>query len=430
MQSKFHTLRTLREFILLWLTQSLSALGSAMTSFALVIWSYQQTGSALSTALLSISSYAPYVVMSIFAGAMSDKWDKKRTMLLCDLFAALTSVTVLILIKTGSLAIWHLYLINALNRLMNTIQNPASIVSVTLLVPKEHYQLVSGLQSFSRSLVTVLTPIFASAALALFGLDAVIAFDLSTCAVAMATLLLFIRIPGAPDNGEMHESVFAAAKAGLRYLKQNRGILDLILFLAAINFTASVYEAALAPLLLSRLNGGQAALGMVNASIGIATLAGSAIASLSPTPRSRVRVIMDSLLFSMSTENLMLAFGRTVPVWCLAGVLGWLFIPVMSANMDTLFRHTIPAEMQGRVYSARNTLQFFTIPLGYFLGGVLVDRVFEPLMAKVPGNCLIVQLIGSGKGSGAALLLLTLSVPGIMTCLFFRKDRHIWALER
>ena len=79
--------KELRDFLLLWLTQSLSGLGSAMTSYALIVWSYQQEGSALSTALLSICSYAPYVVMSIFAGALSDRWNKKRTLLWCDSFA-------------------------------------------------------------------------------------------------------------------------------------------------------------------------------------------------------------------------------------------------------------------------------------------------------------------------------------------------------
>lgn len=65
-------IRELRGFLILWLTQSFSALGSAMTNFALIVWSYQAQGSALTTALLSVCSYAPYVVMSIFAGALSD----------------------------------------------------------------------------------------------------------------------------------------------------------------------------------------------------------------------------------------------------------------------------------------------------------------------------------------------------------------------
>ena len=110
------TIKELRSFLILWLSQSLSALGSSMTNFALIIWSYQQHGSALITALLSVCSYAPYVIMSIFAGALSCKWNKKTIMLISDSFAALCSVAVLILLGTGRMEIWHLYVLNALMR--------------------------------------------------------------------------------------------------------------------------------------------------------------------------------------------------------------------------------------------------------------------------------------------------------------------------
>jgi len=171
------------------------------------------------------------------------------------------------------------------------------------------------------------------------------------------------------------------------------------------------------------------ALGIVNDVVGIATLAGSLIVSLLPSPKSRVRVICNALLLSMSTENFFLAFGRSVPLWCIGAILGWIAIPVMGANMDVLFRNHIPIEMQGRVYSARNTLQFFTIPIGYFLGGILVDKVFEPFMEIQRQDSFLTVLFGSGKGSGAALLFFILAFAGIFVCLYFRKDKHIWELE-
>ena len=102
----------------------------------------------------------------------------------------------------------------------------------------------------------------------------------------------------------------------------------------------------------------------------------------------------------------------------------------MNTNLDALMRGVIPIPMQGRVYSARNTLQFFTIPLGYTLGGLLVDKLFEPLMAAQGPGALLARLFGTGKGAGAALLFLLLSLLGTVTCLVFRADRRIWDLER
>lgn len=428
---KFHNrfLSGMHAFVLLWATQGLSSLGSSMTSYTLVVWAYEQTGSALSTALLTICSYAPYVLCSIFAGALSDRWDKKRTMLVCDSLAAATTLLVLALLASGRLALWHLYLINALNGLANTVQQPASDVAVSLLAPPEQYQRVGGMRAFSTSLVTILAPVCATALFGLAGLPVVIAFDLISFGAAFAALALFIQIPSVRNNGSTCP-VRQAVREGLLYLRQNQGILDLILFLSAINLTASMYEAALPAMLLSRPGGGRTVLGLVSACTGVANLIGSAVVTLRAAPKSRVRAICNSLLFSMSTENFLLTFGRSAPVWCIGAVLGWVSIPIMNTNLDALLRSHIPLEMQGRVYSVRNTLQFFTIPVGSLLGGVLVDRVFEPLLAaQAPGSPLV-WLLGSGKGTGAALLFFILGLLGVGTCLFFRQDKHLWALEQ
>ncbi len=428
MKPFFSSLAGLKTFFIVWSTQNLSILGSAMTSFALVIWSYQQQGSALTTALLSVCSYVPYVALSIFAGSLGERWDKRRTMALCDSFAALTTLAVLVLLRTGSLEIWHLYVLNALNGLMNTIQNPVSEIVVTLLTPKDQVQRVSGLLSLSGSLVTLLSPVFATALLTLLGLEAVILFDLATCAAAVLTLVFGVRLPEPPAPAEK-TPLTQSAREGVRWLASHRGVRDLSLFLAAINLIASMYNAALPAMLLSRSGGGEAVLGLVETVTGLANLAGSLLATLLPAPKSRVRVICNSLLLAMSTENLLLALGRGAPVWCLGAVLGWLMIPVMNANLNALLRLHIPVALQGRVYAARNTLQFFTIPVGYLLGGLLVDRLCEPLMASLPEGAALRILLGSGKGSGAALLFLGIAAAGTLVCLVFRRDRHLWQLE-
>lgn len=431
MKNQNHSFNSLKPFLLLWSTQALSALGSAMTSFALIIWSYQQQGSALTTALLSVCSYAPYVLLSIFAGALSDRWNKKRTMLICDSLAAVTTLCVWLLFRSENLQLWHLYLVNALNGVMNSFQQPASEVAVSMLTPKKQYQRVAGMRSFSNSLVTILTPVFATTIFTLVGMNAVILFDLISFSIAFLSLAFFIRIPNTAEiTTQKQEAFWETTKGGLRYLHKNQGILHLIFFLAAINLVASMYEAALPAMLLSRDGGGQTALGMVQAFTGVANILGSVLATILPAPKSRVRVICLSLLFAMSTENFFLAFGRSVPVWCIGAMLGWLMIPFMNANMDVLFRSYIPVAMQGRVYAVRNALQFFTIPLGYLLGGILVDNVFEPFMQTQASESLFTALFGIGKGSGAAMLFGVLAIAGIGICLYFCRDKAIWDLDK
>ncbi len=412
-------IKQLRPYLMLWSSQAISALGSGMTSYALVLWLYIRSGSALETALLSVCSYAPYVAMSIFAGTLSDRWNKKRTILVCDLLAALSTVMVFLLIKADALSAWHLYVLNALNGLMNTIQQPAGEVAATLLVPKDYYQKTSGLRSLSQSLNSILTPILATALFAFAGIDAVIAVDLITFGFAFFTLLLFIQIPEGSGSNQRPEKLLTAARQGIIWLGKNPLILTLILYLACINLVASVYNAALPAMILPRPDGGEAALGLVNTCVGIATLAGSVLVTFLPVPKNRVRVISLTLLLSMSSENFLLAFGKTPLVWCAGAVIGWLFIPLMNANLDVIFRSSIPLEMQGRVYSCRNTLQFFTIPIGFLTGGLLVDKVFEPLMEAQPAGALLASLFGEAKGSGAAMLFFIIGIVGVIVCLFF-----------
>lgn len=429
MKNDKNTLREMKPFLLLWSTQSFSGLGSAMTSYALVIWSYTQKGSALMTALLMVSSYAPYVLLSIFAGALSDRWNKKITMLVCDTIAALTTVVMLVLMDSGALQIWHLYLINGVNGLMNTVQQPASEVAVTRVLPKKYYQRVGGLRYFASSLNSIMTPIIATAVLGIAGMEAIVLLDLLSFGVAFLTLAFGIRIPESKEQEEEQETLLTSAKKGIIYLKKERGIFDLILFLAAINLVASVYDAAFPAMLLSRNGGSEKTLGLVNAVIGITTLAGSILASFIKEPKSRVRVICNCLLLSMSTENFLLALGRTPLAWCIGGFLGWISIPLMNTNLDAIMRLRIPEQMQGRVYSVRNSLQFFTIPIGYFLGGLLVDQIFEPIMAVQKEGSILSKAFGTGKGSGAAFLFFVIAFAGIGVCLYFRRDRHIWELE-
>ena len=414
-------IKPLRSWLMLFSTQSLSGLGSGMTNFALVLWLYQKNGSALETALLSICSYAPYVLMSIFAGALSDRWDKKRTMLLCDLLAALCTVCVLVLLKTDLLLPWHLYVLNAVNGLMNTVQQPASEVVSTLLIPKEYYQKTSGIRSFCNSLNTIFTPIFATALFAFAGMDMVIAVDLITFLLAFIVLKLLVKVPPVPKAEKEKEAVFRAAGKGLVWLKEHALILKLILFLACVNLIASCFNAALPAMLLSRNGGSEYVLGLVNTFAGIATLLGSVLVTFFPAPKNRVRVICLTILLSFCTENFLLAIGRTPFVWCMGSILGWISIPLMNANLDVVFRSTIPPHMQGRVYACRNTLQFFTIPIGYLLGGFLVDQVFEPFMAR---GVAFTALLGSEKGTGAALFFLVLGIAGSAMALFF-----LWLLR-
>ena len=405
----------LRDFYILWSTQSISQLGSSITAFALTLWLYEQTGSSLGTAALTICSYAPYVIMSIFAGALTDRFDKKKTMLVCDVLAVMCTIVIFILYKANALMIWHLYALNAFSGLMNTVQQPASEVAMTLIVPEEYYQKTSGLRSLSRSLVSILNPLIATSLYSFIGLTGVIAVDIGSFAVAFVALLFFIKIP--ERKSDKSENVLVLAKEGLLYLKSNPMILTMILFMSGVNLIASAFDGILPGLVLPNPKGGSSVLGMVTSCSGVAMIIGSLLVSVLPKPKDRLKVVYYTMLISLATENFLLAFSREPIVWCIGQIIGWVLVPVMSANYDVIFKTTVPVELQGRVYACRNTMQFFTIPIGLFLGGFMVDNVCEPFMAGYGNQPVLTALFGVGKGSGAALMMFIIGVAGVLICL-------------
>ena len=416
---KKNKLHQLKDFLILWSTQSMSQLGSSITAFALTLWLYERTGSSLSTAALTICSYAPYVMMSIFAGALTDRFDKKKTMLSCDVLAVTCTIAVYLLYRTEHLMVWHLYALNAISGLMNMVQQPASEVAMTLIVPEKYYQKTSALRSLSRSLISVLNPLIATALYSFAGLSGVVAVDVGSFMIAFAALQFFVKIP--ESRGEKKESVLLLAKGGIEFLKKTPMIMTLLLFMAGINLVSSAFDATLPGYVIPNPKGGQAILGIVTSCSGVAMIIGSLIASYLPKPKDRVKVVYLTMLFAMGTENFIMAFAREPMLWCIGQVIGWILVPVMSTNLEVILRNSIPVELQGRVYACRNTLQFFTIPIGLFLGGFMVDDVCEPFMVRYGDSLILKTLFGAGKGSGAALMMFILGISGSLICILMGR---------
>lgn len=432
MLAKFFSLfQGLRTFLVLWASQSVSELGSAMTSYALIVWAYQNGGSVMDVSLLAVCSFLPSVALSFLAGAAIDRLNKRRVMLICDAVAAAGTLTVLWLSEAGTLQIWHLYLVNFALGLMNTLQIPASTVAVTLLVPKAQYGRAGGLQAFSSALTTILTPAFAVALLTLFGLRSVLLLDLASFFIAFGVLLFAIRIPEqVAPRGEKRKA--GGVLEGVAYLRRDRTLFKTILFFAFINLLAYLSGGGSIPtaMILSRPGGGELALGAYSSAVGLGALIGSVWATLMRPPKHRRRLIFLSCALSFSLSDFLLGVGRAPWVWVLAGLIGNLPLPLLNANLSVVMRTRVPVELQGRVFAARDTLQYCTVPVGYLLGGLLVDRVFEPAMAA---DTLLRRhlgpLVGVGPGAGMAAVLIASGILGPLACLLALRDRSLRSLD-
>lgn len=414
-------------YILFWLSQSVSEVGSAMTSFALIIWVYTQTKSVFSVSMLTFFTYAPYILVSVFAGLFIDKHSKKRIIMFSDSIAALSSLSVCILIGLNELQIWHVYIVNAICGLMNSFQSPASAVAVGIIVPKDKYEKVSGLNSFSQNLITVVNPMLATTVLSIGGLKSIILIDMITFVIATLVLLFFIKIPEGNFKEEEEEGIFQGCKAGFLFLKNKKGLIQLMLSMALLNFFSRLtYENILAPMILARSGENQSVLGIVTGILGLGGILGGIIVATIKLPKDKVKVLYFSAALSFLFGDVLMGLGQNVIIWSIGALAASLPIPFVFAAQSVLLYNNVPTKMQGRVFAVRNIIQYTTIPIAILLGGILADYVFEPFMKN--GTVIarfLISLVGNTEGNGMAVMFLCTGILGFISCIILSENKIV-----
>ncbi len=422
--------KSLKKYIILWLSQSVSGLGSSMTGFALVLWAYGQSRSAMSVSMMLFCNYVPYVILSLFVGSFIDRHHKKAIMLASDSVAAVGSLAVLAFLLMGRLAVWNIYVFNVVAGITNAFQQPASAVAVGRLVPEEKISNVSGMNSFSHNLIVVFSPMLAAFLFAAGGLSIILLVDLASFAFAFCVLLFFITIPE-QEPEKTYSSPFAGIAEGFAFLKKEKGIFYMMLTMALINFFSRLtYENILSPMILSRNSGDSVALGIVNACMGAGGIAGGMIVSVKKESHHKAAAIYVSAALSFLFGDLLMAVGKNVFWWSSAAVCASLPIPFLMANQNAILYQKIPSVMQGRVFAVRNAIQYSTIPVGIILGGYLADYVFEPFMLS--GNkmaAMLKILIGDSAGSGMAAMFLCTGICGFTVSMIACFHREIKKLN-
>lgn len=417
-------------YIILWVSQSISQLGSAMTSFALILWTYEQKHSAMAVSLMTFCNFIPFILVSLIAGSFVDRHNKKAIMLIADTIAAFSSLVVLMLSLSGNLQVWNIYVINLVIGAMNAFQQPASAVAIGRIVPEDKLATVSGMNSFSSNLTMVLSPILAAFIFSFGGLKTILLIDLGSFLLAFFTLLFLISIP--EENAKVsQDSVFAGVAEGMRFLKGEKGILLIMITMALINFFSRMtYENILSPMILARSGGSNETLGIVNAAMGIGGIAGGLIVSFKKGAKKNAQMIYFSAAISFLLGDILMAVGRNAFVWIFAGIAASLPIPFIHAGQNVILYSRVPGEMQGRVFAVRNVIQYCTSPIGILLGGFLADYVFEPLMKSGTAlSAYLESIVGSGEGNGMAVMFLITGTAGFLISCFAYRIAEIRKLD-
>jgi hypothetical protein len=416
-------------FLIVWFGQLVSLTGSGLTSFALGVWVYKSTGSVTQFSLILLSAMLPCILISPVAGALVDRWNRRWCMIVSDSGAGITTAVLALLLATGSLEIWHIYLAVSLSSVFKAFQLPAYTASTSMLIPKKYLPRASCVVRSGEACAQLISPLLAGVLLGIVQLQGVILIDLVTFLFALTTLLL-VRFPNtktAAVSEDGKASIWQDVVYGWTYIAVRPGLLVLLILFALDNFVTGVVEVLLTPLVLTFASVTE--LGTIQSIGGVGMVLGSLAMTIWGGPRS---LICGIFAFDLFAHMSILAFGlrTSLPLFAVLNFLFFFSIPIINGCCDAIFLRKVAPEVQGRVFATIKMIWMSCIPLAYVVAGPLAERIFEPLMAKnglLAGS--IGEIIGVGPGRGIGLLFITMEIIAILVTVAAYRYPRLWFME-
>ena len=399
--------KNMKTFLIIWLGQVISIIGSGMTGFALGVWIYEQTGQATPFALTVLFSSLPRIILSPIAGSLADRWNRRMIMILTDTGSALVTLVAVLLFSIGELQVWHIYLIAVMGSVFASFQEPAYTASITMLVPKKDLARASGMVQMVQAIEMIVAPLLAGVLFVSIGLQGIFFIDFLTYFFAIGALLI-VRIPQPElqdDPGDLKKgTVWRDAVFGWNYLRDRSGLLGILLFFALVNFLLNTAAVLYIPMVLAI--GSAAVLGIVQTVSGVGMLGGSLVMSAWGGPKKkRINAVIVFIL--IASIGLIIAGLRANPVFIGAGMFILMFcVPLASGPSQAIFQMKVAPDVQGRVFAIRSMISRSATPLAFLIAGPLADLIFNPLLAEngALSSTVIGDVFGVGSGRGIGLI--------------------------
>jgi MFS family permease len=344
---------------------------------------------------------------------MVDRHNRKAMMMVSDLGAVLSTVAILILYVTGNLEFWHLYVSAIINGLGSAFQGPAYSAAISTMMPKEKYGRANGMMSLLRGAPQVFAPMLAGIILALnfngvfdsFAL--ILLIDLITFFIAIGTLLIvYIPQPGITSDGQKARgSIWKESIFGFRYIFKRPSLLGLQLIFFFGNLFQGIGFAVFAPMILARTDQDSLIYGTVQTAGAVGGIIGGVAMSAWGGFRRRVHGVLGGWMIS-GMAYAMLGVSSGLPGWMLFMAFSMMLIPLIDASNQAIWQSKVSPDIQGRVFSARRIIAWFSQPIAPIIAGILADFVLEPAMTSSTSLAKIFgPVFSTSPGSGMSLLL-------------------------
>jgi MFS family permease len=395
-----------RTFIIIWLGQMVSAIGSRMTVFALTLWAWKLTGSATTLALVSFFFLAPTIAIAPFAGVIVDRSNRKGLIMLGDTVAGLSTLAILLLHLGGNLQIWHLYLIVAINGLFNQLQVLAYEVSIPMLVSKQHYTRAVSMGSLLGYGPEIVGPALAGVLYYVIGFTGILLIDLISFAIAIGTVFV-VHIPQPPIS-EMGRQSRASIQQelifGFRYIFARKSLLALLLLVSLFCFAHDIGDSLYSAMILARTGSNAEVLASLEAAAGVGGVTGALLLSTWGGHKRRTHGLLLGMV-GAGLSKIVFGLSQTPLIWIPAQFCSSLNFPLMYSCDRAIWLTKVEPDLQGKVFATHITLSRLTPAIGRLMAGPLADYLFEPAMkpegifAPIFGG-----IFGTNPGAGMALL--------------------------
>lgn len=365
----------LRSFAPIWGGQAFSLLGSSLVQFALVWWLTEKTGSTVVLATATLVALLPEVILGPFAGALVDRWNRRRVMIAADSAIALATLGLVVLFLTGSIQPWHIYVAMFLRALGGGFHFPAMSASSALMVPEKHLARLAGANQALNGLMRILAPPLGALLLSVLPMQSVLAIDIATAGLAIAPLL-FIAIPqpARQEGAVTARAVLGDVRAGLRYVTSWPGLFVILLMATMINFLINPAFTFL-PLVVTRhFHGGAAQYGWLESVLGVGFIIGGLLLSVWGGFRRKVVTSMISLI-GMGLGVLVIGLAPAQGYWI--AMVGMFLVgfmnPLVNGPFFAFIQARVDPEMQGRVFTLVMSLSAAMSPISMAVAAPIAE---------------------------------------------------------
>ena len=419
--------KSFKNFLVVWFGQLISAIGSGLTAFVLGVYAYELTNTATSAALVVLFSFVPSILLSPIGGVFADRFDRRAMMIIGDVGAAAGIIFILVIMLTGEIELWQIYLGVAVSSIFVGLQSPTYKASATDLLTEEQFSQGSGLVQLAEASKFLFSPIIAGLLLLTADITTILILDISTFLVA--TLAVFVIKKGfkKASSDQENQNFLKDFKEGWKAMTTNKGVLMLVIIISLVTFYLGFLQTLLGPMVLSSSNA--QALGGIQSFGAVGMILSSLFIGVLGKNQSYFTKLVIGLIFAGIAFSLI---GMTSNIYFIAGA-AFLFLsslPFVNTSADVLVRKNIDNEKQGRVWGIIGILSQLGFVFAYSIAGFLADKVFTPLLDE--GGYLaptIGEFIGVGPGRGIGLLFIISGISVVILAVIISKTSSIKALD-